>query len=113
MVRRNDSFVLQRIQQTEVTLFDPPGSGNPTSTHTNVLFASLRLSCVVHGVSWTCKLLFIIGLATLLRRCSGLRCQCQRRKENERFSATKLGTVFGTVDRRKHSKDAGVLRLSH
>ena len=31
----------------------------------------------------------------------------------ERFSATKLGTVFGTVYRRKHSKNAEVLRLSH
>jgi hypothetical protein len=31
----------------------------------------------------------------------------------ERFSATKLGTVFGTVYRRKHSKNTGVLRLSH
>ena len=33
-------------------------------------------------------------------------------KPCERFSATKLGTVFGTVYRRKHSKDAEVLRLS-
>jgi hypothetical protein len=32
---------------------------------------------------------------------------------HERFSATKLGTVFGTVYRRKHSKNAEVLRLSH
>jgi len=32
---------------------------------------------------------------------------------HERFSATKLGTVLGTVYRRKHSKDAEVLRLSH
>jgi hypothetical protein len=32
---------------------------------------------------------------------------------HERFSATKLGTVFGTVYRRKHSKNTGVLRLSH
>ncbi len=31
----------------------------------------------------------------------------------ERFSATKLGTVFGTVYRRKHSNNAEVLRLSH
>ena len=31
---------------------------------------------------------------------------------HERFSATKLGTVFGIVYRREHSKDAEVLRLS-
>jgi hypothetical protein len=31
---------------------------------------------------------------------------------HERFSATKLGTVFGTAYRRKHSKDAEVLRLT-
>jgi hypothetical protein len=30
----------------------------------------------------------------------------------ERFSATKLGTVLGTVYRRRHSKDARMLRLS-
>jgi transposase len=31
----------------------------------------------------------------------------------KRLSATKLGTVFGTVYRRKHSKNVEVLRLSH
>ncbi|MGB6475994.1 MAG: hypothetical protein WBF04_18225 [Candidatus Sulfotelmatobacter sp.] len=34
-VRRNDSFALQRIQQTEVTLFERPDSGHPPG---NILF---------------------------------------------------------------------------
>jgi hypothetical protein len=29
MVRRNDSFALQRIEQTEVALFERPDSGHP------------------------------------------------------------------------------------
>jgi hypothetical protein len=29
MVRRNDSFALQRLQQAEVTLFERPDSGHP------------------------------------------------------------------------------------
>jgi len=40
MVRRNDSFALQRIQQTEVTLFERPDSGHPPGTQTDVLLAS-------------------------------------------------------------------------
>ena len=40
MVRRNDSFALQRIQQTEVTLFERPDSGHPPDTQTDVLLGS-------------------------------------------------------------------------
>jgi hypothetical protein len=32
-------------------------------------------------------------------------------RQNQRFSATQLETVFGTVYRRRHSQDTGVLRL--
>jgi len=35
------------------------------------------------------------------------------RSRVEQFPATKLGTVFGTVYRRMHSKTGIVLRLSH
>jgi hypothetical protein len=40
MVRRNDRFALQRIQQTEVTLFERSDSGHPPGTQTDVLLAS-------------------------------------------------------------------------
>jgi len=73
VVRRNDSFVLQRIQQTEMTLFERPDSGHPPGTQTDVLLVSHSFCCVVHGVSWTCKLLFVIVLATLLRHGSQVR----------------------------------------
>jgi hypothetical protein len=40
MVGENDSFALQRIRQTEVTLFDRPDSGHPPVAQTDVLLAS-------------------------------------------------------------------------
>ena len=40
---------------------------------TGLFFRSMLLSCVVYGVSWRCKLLFVIMLATLLRHGSQVR----------------------------------------
>jgi hypothetical protein len=46
MVRRNDSFALQSIQQGEVKSFERPDSGHPPDTQTDVLFGiSLILLC--------------------------------------------------------------------
>lgn len=48
-------------------------SGHPPGTQNGVLLASHWFCCVVRGGSRTCKLLFVIELATLLRHGSKVR----------------------------------------